>query len=681
MDIQYLKGVGPKRAQKLKRLDIETIEDLLYYGPRDYDDRTEFKTLLECQHGDKASFEIEILEKGTILRPRKNLSILKVPFKDSSYQGYLTWFNQNYLKDQFKPGDKYIVNGKITKIGMEIQISNPVFEKPGSSNKIGKIIPIYGLTYGLTNNEMIKILSSALSQGLNNLTEILPKTILTKYKMLSIKDAITNIHFPQTRDLQKRARNRLAYQELLILQIGLFLIKNKSYENKEGIDFDKVKEIDGLIKSLPFKLTGAQANVFKEISQDMENKKQMSRLVQGDVGSGKTIIGGLAMFKAIKSGYQSVMMAPTEILANQHFESLNGLFKDFDIKLGLLTGSLPLKKRKEVLKKLEEGEIDLVVGTHALIQDHVKFKKLGLVITDEQHRFGVNQRTILTEKGLNPDVLVMTATPIPRSLALILYGDLDISIIDELPPGRKEIETYALGPEMLDRANEFIRKQVKEGRQAYIVSPLIEESDSLNVKAAEEIYINYKENIFKEFNVGLLHGKMKAKEKEEIMNDFKNNIIQILISTTVIEVGVNVPNSNIMLIYNAERFGLAQLHQLRGRVGRGEYQSYCILINEGKNSIARERMRIMQATSDGFKISEKDLELRGPGEFFGTKQHGLPELRIANLFTDIDILKLAQKDANEILSLDPNLTLEENANIKKKISAVFSKLGENIIFN
>jgi ATP-dependent DNA helicase RecG len=387
------------------------------------------------------------------------------------------------------------------------------------------------------------------------------------------------------------------------------------------------------------------------------------------------------MYKAVLSGYQAAMMAPTEILASQHFESLQNFFMDYNIRCELLVGSISPKKKELILEELKQGKIDILIGTHAVIQENVEFKNLGLAITDEQHRFGVKQRAVLSEKGTNPDIIVMTATPIPRTLALILYGDLDISIIDELPPGRKEIETYAVGSEMIDRTNNFIRKQIMEGRQAYVVCPLIEESETLTINAAEELYSNLKEDTFKDFRVGLLHGKMKPKEKDQIMEEFKNHNIDILVSTTVIEVGVNVPNSNIMVIYNAERFGLAQLHQLRGRVGRGEYQSYCILINESKNPISRERMRILQSSTDGFKISEQDLGLRGPGEFFGTRQHGLPELKVANLITDIDILKVAQKEAFEIIQNDSKLAQEKYKGLRIKIQEMFKNSGEFSSFN
>ena len=474
---------------------------------------------------------------------------------------------------------------------------------------------------------------------------------------------------------------RLVFEELLIFQLGLLLINNKNKSDKVGIRFKRAIEVDKFIKDLPFDLTKAQKHVFMEVERDMECEIQLNRLIQGDVGSGKTVIAILAMIKAWSSGYQSVMMAPTEILAMQHHESVSQMLVSYNINCELLVGSLTNNKKAEVLKRLKDGEIDVLIGTHAVIQDNVEFKDLGLAITDEQHRFGVKQRAVLSQKGLNPDILVMTATPIPRTLALILYGDLDISIIDELPPGRKEISTYAVGLGMEKRVTEFIKKQVREGRQAYVVSPLIEESESLDLKAAEELYNNFKCETFKEFRLGLLHGKMKSNEKDYIMGEFKNGKIDILISTTVIEVGVNVPNASVMVIYNAERFGLAQLHQLRGRVGRGEYKSYCILLSEGKNKVARERMRIMQKTNDGFVISEKDLELRGPGEFFGTKQHGLPDLKIANLFTDIEILKTVQKEAIKILDEDPILEDAKNLMLKDKIIKTFKNKIDHIILN
>ena len=677
-NIQYLKGVGPKRAYKLKRLNIETIKDLIFFIPRDYEDRTIFKTLREGIKGEKISLKIEITGTGIISRSRQNLAILKVPFKDSSGFGYLVWFNQNYLNDSFKIGDKLIVNGKFNKIGMEYQIMNPVFESPVKLNKVGTITPLYPLTEGLNNNEITTIIKNTLNENIKYITEIIPEYLMNKYKLMGKQEALFSIHFPENKDIMIRAKKRLSYEELLILQLGLFIIKHKTYKNNDGIEFSKAKEVFKFIDDLPFKLTSAQTKVVEEIINDMEDKKQMNRLIQGDVGAGKTIVGVIAMYKAVTSGYQAAMMAPTEILATQHFESLSSLFKPYNIRCELLVGSINKKKKEQILQDLKEGKIDIILGTHAIIQDNVEFYRLGLTITDEQHRFGVKQRASLNQKGLNPDIIVMTATPIPRTLALILYGDLDISIIDELPPGRKEIETYVVDKDMKARIYSFIDKQISQGRQAYIVCPLIEESDILSLSSAEELYKYLKNEVFTNYNIELLHGKMNAKDKEDIMDRFKHNLVNVLVSTTVIEVGVNVPNSNIMVIFNAERFGLAQLHQLRGRVGRGGYQSYCVLINESINPVSRERMRIMQSTSDGFIISEKDLELRGPGEFFGTRQHGLPELKVANLITDMDILKIAQKDAQEIISKDPNLQSGEFSMLRQGIREMFNRSIDEI---
>ncbi len=679
--VQYIKGIGPKKAYSLKRLNVETIEDLIYFIPRDYDDRTKVSTIRESIIGEKATIEVEITGAPSVIRPRRNMSILKVPIKDESGIGYLIWFNQEYLKDKFKLGETYRVNGKINKMGFELQIMNPVFETLDKTQKTGRILPIYPLTEGLTNNELMRIVSYSLNNNLDYIDDVLPKELIEKYNMLGIKESLKNIHYPTNIDALKRSRFRLVFEELLVLQLGLFIIKNKSYTKESGIVFNRPLEMEDFIKGLPFSLTGAQNKVIKEIELDMDKSKQMNRLVQGDVGSGKTIIAVLAMYRAIKSGYQAAMMAPTEILATQHYDSLKSFFDHYGIRCELLVGSLTNKTKTNILEDLKNGSIHIIVGTHAIIQDHVEFHNLGLAITDEQHRFGVKQRSVLNQKGINPDILVMTATPIPRTLALILYGDLDISIIDELPPGRKEIETYAVGFNMEERVHKFIEKQLLQGRQAYIVCPLIEESETLDLNSAEMLYEKLKSEVFNNYNLGLLHGKMKSKDKDQIMEKFKNHELDILISTTVIEVGVNVPNSNIMVVYNAERFGLAQLHQLRGRVGRGEYQSYCVLLNASNNPVARERMRILQASSDGFVISEKDLELRGPGEFFGTRQHGLPELKIANLITDIDILKLVQNEAQEIMKVDNNLSKDEHKGLRLKVKNMFKDIGEDLIFN
>lgn len=671
--IQYLKGVGPKRAAKLNRIGIYTIYDLLFYFPREYDDRRKITKIKDLKNKEKVTIEAIVSGSSTTLRPRKNVAITKIPIKDDTGICYMVFFNQSYIEKTFKIGDKIKVNGRVDISYGNIQIQNPIYSKNDKDSNTNSIIPIYPLTNKLTNNEIIKLIKLAMSSNLHNIDEIFTVDMRKKLNLIGIDKAIKNIHFPESREMYKFSKYRLVFEEFLILQLGLLLVRSKLKNSKKGVVFNKVDRSDELLERLPFPLTDAQSKVFTEIKKDMESDKIMNRLVQGDVGSGKTIIAILSIFKAIVSGYQTVMMAPTEILANQHFEEISNLLGSFNIKCELLVGSLKAKKKEELLEEIKKGNIDIVVGTHALIQDSVMFKRLGLAITDEQHRFGVKQRAKLTEKGITPDVLVMSATPIPRTLAMILYGDLDISIIDELPPGRQKIDTYAVSENMKMRAFEFLRKQIDEGRQAYIVCPLVEESETLDIKSATEVYEEMKELYGGNYNVGLLHGKMKPKEKDEIMKRFKENSIQILISTTVIEVGVNVSNANIMLIMNAERFGLAQLHQLRGRVGRGKYKSYCILINKSKNKVARERMRIMEKTSNGFIISEKDLELRGPGEFFGIKQHGLPELKIANIFTDMKILKIAQNVANDILKEDPLLNLPKNIKIKNKIDKLINE--------
>lgn len=678
--IQYLKGVGPKRASILRKMGIMTLGDLLFHLPRAYEDRTKTIKIQDGVIGEKQTFVLEVTGSPTVSRPRRGLSILQVPVRDSTGEAVMVWFNQDYLKKTFCPGQVYIVYGKLSSNRYQIQIQNPDF-KLWSPDHVGSVTPVYPLTDGISNNEMKKIVAQALSEINNDIKSVVPTTYSLKRKLPSKLDSLIGVHFPKDLSHAEISRKALAYEELLLLQIGLLWFKNKSGAELEGIKFKDVRELKKFISDLPYKLTAAQIRVLQEIISDMTSNKRMNRLVQGDVGSGKTVVSAAAMVLAVLNGYQATMMAPTEILADQHFETLKDLLKTMPIRIGLLKGSMSLKSRESILNEISNGKLDIVIGTHALIQDSVKFKRLGLAITDEQHRFGVKQRIDLSGKGDLPDMLIMTATPIPRTLALILYGDLDISIIDELPPGRKQIETYAVGSDMEDRVFSFIKKQIIEGRQAYVVCPLIEEQEKLDLLSAEKTYERLTTDIFPDFSIGLIHGRMSQAEKDASMRSFKTGEMNILVSTTVIEVGVNVPNASIMLILNAERFGLAQLHQLRGRIGRGEYKSYCILINDSSNPTARERMRILQSTSDGFKISEKDLELRGPGEFFGTKQHGLPQLKAANLFKDMDVLKTAQEDAIQIISQDPELLSEENAVIKGYIEDIFRKLHEEIILN
>ncbi|MDX9917019.1 MAG: ATP-dependent DNA helicase RecG [Gudongella sp.] len=678
--ISILKGIGPKKMQKFKKLGIETIKDLVYHIPRDYEDRTNTIKLREGLNGEKYSFIVTVTGYGNVIRPRRGLSILQVPVTDSSGDAVLVWFNQDFLKKVFQPGQRYLVYGKLSANKFQVQIQSPEYLRWYENISWG-IRPIYPLTEGITNNEIIKIMNNLLREYDSAFDTCVPEKYLIQNKILNKAEALKSVHEPKSIKEAEFARKSLAYEELLILQLALFKIKKNTHEEIEGIKFKLTNEYNKFLTSLPFELTGAQKKVLTEISSDMCSSKRMNRLIQGDVGSGKTIVGIAAMYLAVLNGYQSAMMAPTEILAQQHYETFKSLLGKYNLYIVLLSGSMLKKDKERVLNGLRDGIINVVVGTHAIIQENVEFDNLGLIITDEQHRFGVKQRLALSDKGDYPDMLVMTATPIPRTLALILYGDLDISIIDELPPGRKPIETYSVGYDMENRIYTFIKKQIQEGRQAYIVCPAIEENENTNVVSAEELYERLSRDIFTETSVGLLHGKMPQKEKDLIMEKFKNDEIKILIATTVIEVGVNIPNASIMVVMSSERFGLAQLHQLRGRIGRGEYQSYCILINGSYTEIARERMRIMQSTSDGFIISEKDLQIRGPGEFFGTRQHGIPDFRIANLFRDVDVLKIAQRDATEIIEADPRLYTSDNALLSIEVNSLIRKLTDEIILN
>ena len=597
----------------------------------------------------------------------------KLLVRDETDSCLITWFNQPYLKDKFVVGKKYKFYGKVSTKTGKITFNSPVFDEIEKVQNTGRIIPIYPLTYKLSQNQLRKIMEAGIKEVYGNLRETLPEYLLKQYNLEDINNATKHIHFPEEFKDFNIARNRLVFEELLTVQLALLELKNSYNNDIKGIEFSKSVKMSDVINTLPFKLTKAQLRVLEEIDNDMESSKNMNRLLQGDVGSGKTVVAMCAAYKAVKSGYQSAIMAPTAILASQHLENFKNILEKLGIRCELLISGITKKKKEDILERLKNGEIDILIGTHAIIEDNVIFKNLGLVVTDEQHRFGVKQRTKIAEKGENPDVLVMTATPIPRTLALILYGDLDISIIDELPPNRKKIETFAVNKNMTERVNNFIRKQLEEGRQAYIVCPLVEENEEMDLKSVEKIYETYSKEVFPDYNVDFIHGKMKTKDKDSIMERFKNKEIDVLVSTTVIEVGVDVPNSNIMIIENAERFGLAQLHQLRGRVGRGDYQSYCILKFEGKSENVRKRMKVMCETNDGFVISEKDLELRGSGDFFGTMQHGLPEFKIANLFEDVNILKLVQSVAIKILLDDPKLENKENRLLRELIKDKFMK--------
>lgn len=654
-DVKYIKGVGPSRVKLLNKIGIFTLEDLITYYPRDYEDRSKPRLIENLVDGEESLIKAVVVSKIVEIRLKNRMCMYKLLVQDETAKCTIIWFNQSYLKNKFAVGETYYFFGKANIRMGKFEMNSPVFDDINTKNNTGRIIPIYSSTYSLSQNILRKIIENGLELVKGNLLESLPEYILDDYNLLEINDATKKIHFPEEFEEFKKARKRLVFEELLSMQLALLGLKNQYNKDIKGIRFDSRVKFEEIIKDLPFILTNAQLRVLNEIESDMEKDKSMNRLLQGDVGSGKTIVSIIATYKAVKSGFQAAIMAPTSILATQHLESYAQILEKYNIRCELLISSITKKKKEDILERLKNGNIDVLIGTHAILEDNVVFKNLGLVVTDEQHRFGVRQRSRIVAKGQNPDVLVMTATPIPRTLALILYGDLDISIIDELPPNRKKIDTFAVTKGMEERVNNFIKKQIDEGRQCYIVCPLVEENQEINAKAVVELAEKYKNETFKRYRVEYIHGKMKPKEKDQIMMEFKDGNIDILISTTVIEVGVNVPNSSIMVIENAERFGLAQLHQLRGRVGRGEYKSYCILKYNSNSDVVRQRMKIMQDTNDGFVIAEKDLELRGVGEFFGTKQHGIPEFKIANLFEDIPILKQVQDLSRKIEEEDPRI--------------------------
>ena len=671
--VQYIKGVGPNRVKLFNLLGVYTVEDLINYYPRAYEDRTKIKKIEELQDGEEALIEAVTVSGVSVFKLRKNMTVSKVLVQDDTGRCLITWFNQNYIKTKIHAKERYKFFGKITKKLGQIEMASPVFDAEGENKNTGKIVPIYSTTKNLSETAIRQAVERALQMIDEEIGETLPEYIKSEYHLMGADESIRKVHFPDSLDNLEKARNRLVFEELLTFQLALLSLKEQYNNEIRGIKYSKDVHMSDVINTLPFKLTKAQLRVLEEIDNDMESEKPMNRLLQGDVGSGKTVVAMIAAYKAVKSGYQAAVMAPTTILAGQHIENFNKILAKFGIRCELLVSSLTKKQKERVLDKLKNGEIDIIIGTHALLQDNVEFKNLGLVITDEQHRFGVKQRSTIAGKGNNPDILVMTATPIPRTLAIIVYGDLDISIIDELPPNRKKIDTLAVKENMTERVIDFIKKNVDEGRQAYIVCPFVDENEEMmDVKSVEKLAESYKDEIFKDYKVEILHGKMKPKDKEKIMQDFKDNKISILVSTTVIEVGVDVPNANIMVIENAERFGLAQLHQLRGRVGRGEYKSYCILKYNGNSDLIRQRMETMTATDDGFKIAEKDLELRGSGEFFGTRQHGLPEFKIANIFDaeDIKILKLVQELAIKIEAEDSKLENEKNKKLKKMVTKI-----------
>jgi ATP-dependent DNA helicase RecG len=609
------------------------------------------------------------------------MTVIKALATDETGFIYLTFFNQDHLMDKIKLNDSYYIFGMIKFKYGKCEMINPEIEFVEKDYKAGKIMPIYSLTYNLTNNEITKIVKTALDTSFEKIEDIIPSSIKNRYKLISRKNAIKYLHFPQDSKTYTYAKKTIAFEKLLIMQIGLISIKIKLVNDLFGIQMKDTELADLLLNTLPFKLTNAQYRVISEIKEDMGKSKPMNRLVQGDVGSGKTIVAIYSMLIAVKSGFQSSMMAPTEILAMQHYETIKEYFEFLNLKVNIafLSGSTKAKQKINILNNLKNGNIDILIGTHALIEDNVEFKNIGLVVTDEQHRFGVRQRALLSNKGNNPDILVMTATPIPRTLALMIYGDLDISIIDEMPPGRQAIKTYVVKENQKVEMYNFIKDKVSEGNQAYIVAPLIEESENMELDSAKEIHKELETTFFSKFKLGLLYGSMKSSEKEKIINDFYKGEINILVSTTVIEVGVNVPNAVIMMILNSERFGLAQLHQLRGRVGRGKDQSYCILVNESKSKKSKDRMNILAKTNDGFLVAEEDLKIRGPGDFFGTAQHGLSKYEVQNILSDVNVVQNVSLITKELIKENPSLVGIEYKNLRGQIANLFK--DEDIAFN
>ncbi|RVU54898.1 ATP-dependent DNA helicase RecG [Anaerosphaera multitolerans] len=662
--ITALKGIGEKRGKKFAELEIENIGDLLNYYPRDYEDQSNFKLLYEADIEEKATFIVKVLSVLEDRRIKRNLSITSFLIEDNSGTGKMSFFNMRYIKNQIKIGEAYLISGKVTKFKGQVQLTNPSFKILSEKNKFGKIYPIYPLKKDISNNEIIKAVEQVVDLKL--FEENLPAQLIRKYDLMDKNESIKNIHIPKNKRSLIKARQRLVFEELFFFQLTLFTLRNKDIE-MEVKPYKLESEIYNFINNLSFKLTSGQSKVVEEIFKDMTSGKRMNRLLQGDVGSGKTIIAIVAMYLTFLNGFQSTIMVPTEILARQHLENFRNILEPLGVKVELLVGSTSVKNKNRILTGIYNGEIDILIGTHALIEENVEFHNLGLNVTDEQHRFGVRQRQSLNVKEKSAHTLVMTATPIPRTLALVLYGDLDISTIDTMPPNRQKIDTIAINETMLDRALVFIKNEVKKGRQAYVICPLIEESEHFELDSATEVYEYLKENQFSDLNIALLHGKMSNDEKNEVMEKYSEGEIDVIVSTTVVEVGVNVPNATVILIYNAERFGLAQLHQLRGRVGRSSHKSYCILYNTSQSKISWERMKVMTDSTDGFYIANKDLELRGSGDILGVKQSGINTLKISQFPRDLNILKYAQSEAQNIFKNKDSLEEEEKLKLKKHI--------------
>ncbi len=672
-NVQFIKGVGPVKAEIFNKIGIYTVKDLITYYPRVYEDRTELRKIAEFIEGENVLFTAKVSGKINIQRAKNRLTIHKIHVTDGSETCQMVWFNQKYLSDYFKEDTEYVFYGKVSSDRGMFVVENAIIYNKYDLFKIMGVYPIYPLTNGLTQKYLFNLISNIFESNIS-LLEILSDNFRKRYGLCDIDYASLKIHFPKNFNEVAVARKRLIFEELFKLSLALQLIKGKCSKIKKTNEF-KNTNIDDFLKLLPFEFTNAQKKVVGEIKEDMSSDISMNRMIQGDVGSGKTIVAASAIYISCINGYQSAMMAPTTILANQHYLELKPFFDKLGFECEIITSTTTKKQKEKIIERLKSNEIKVIFGTHSLLEDNIEFSKLGLVITDEQHRFGVKQRMKLVNKSKNIETLVMTATPIPRTLALMLYGDLNLSIIDELPPGRKHIATFAVDKSYEQRIDTFIAKEIDKGRQVYVVCPLVEENDALELKSVTEVYNEYISGDLKQFKTEFIHGKMKPKEKDDIMKRFKNNEFSILISTTVIEVGVNVPNATMMIIENADRFGLAALHQLRGRVGRGIHESYCILKSSIRSSKVLERLKIMEKSNNGFEIAEKDLELRGPGDFFGIRQSGLPEFKLADLLKDMKVLQITQVAVKELLENDILLEKEENKILKE---AIYNEYGQQL---
>lgn len=674
VSVQFLKGVGPARKKLFENLGVFSIEDLLYLFPRRYEDRRRMTPIAQLKLGEFQAVSGKVMVHGAHRSwyTRKHLS--EIVIDDGSGRLSCVWFNRPYLEKYFKPGATVVCYGKAAVYKNRLQMVSPEYELIEGDDEeqlnLNRIVPIYPLTRGITQRSLRKIIKSGLDQYAAQLQDTLPVLLRNKHRFANIRRSIGNIHFPSTFEEQEEAMRRICFEEFYFFQVSV-LLRRLSLQQKPGIpqslsDTECLRYLNGF----PFELTKAQKRCIREIREDMAKDTPMLRLLQGDVGSGKTAVALFGCWTAIKNGHQAAIMAPTEILARQHYENICALLQKepfCGIRVGLLVNDMTAKEKETVFSDTAEGRMNVLIGTHALISGEVRFKDLSFIVIDEQHKFGVRQRSLLSEKGSNPDTLVMTATPIPRTLCITLFGDLDISVLDEIPPGRGKITTKHYNIDQDEEVYRIICDEIKKGRQAYIVYPVIEESEKTDLKAAEAMYKRFKENEFKDFRVGLIHGRMKKNESQEVMALFKNKKLDVLVATTVLEVGVDVPNASLMVIEHADRFGLSQLHQLRGRVGRGAKDSLCLLVGTPETEDGQARLDAIVSTTDGFKIAQKDLEIRGPGQFFGRQQHGLTELRVANPATQMDILELARKEATELTNADPKLTKSENSRIKEVI--------------